>query len=112
LNDAIYGWREIYLYLTRFSCRPGQEMPCSRPEFPQCTSRTFDNRSGILDLDTPYSDEISLGWRQRIGPFEGKLQLLTRESRKGVSRRREDDAVGSDAHRVRDLACHGAPQFG
>ncbi len=93
LNDAIYGWREIYLYLTRFSGRPGQEMPCSRSEFPQCTHRTFDHRSGLLDLDTPYSDEISLGWRQRIGAFEGKLQLLTRESRKGVSRRREDDGL-------------------
>ena len=93
LNEAIWGWREIYLYLTRFSGRPGQEMPCSRSEFPQCTHRTFDNRSGLLDLDTPYSDEISLGWRQRIGAFEGKLQLLTRESRKSVSRRREDDGL-------------------
>ena len=93
LNDAIYGWREIYTYLPRFSGRPGQEKPCSRPEFPQCTHRTYDNRSGLLDLDTPYSDEISLGWRQRIGVFEGKLQLLTRESRKGVSRRREDDGL-------------------
>ena len=91
LNDAIYGWREIYLNLRRFTGRPGQEMPCSRPEFEQCTHRTFDNRSGISELDTPYSDEISLGWRQRIGPIEGKLQLLTRESRKSVSRRREDD---------------------
>ncbi len=93
LNDAIYGWREIYLYLTRFSARPGQEMPCSRPEFPQCTHRTFENRSGASELDTPYSDEIALEWRQRIGAFEGKLQMLTRESRKGVSRRREDDGL-------------------
>ena len=93
LNDAIAGWREIYTYLTRFGGRPGQEMPCSRSEFPQCTHRTFDNRSGAVDLETPFSDEISLGWRQRIGAFEGKLQLLTRESRKGVSRRREDDGL-------------------
>ena len=93
LNDAIWAWREIYSYLTRFTGRPGQEMPCSRPEFAQCTHRTYDNRSGAVDLETPYSDEISLGWRQRIGPFEGKLQLLTRESRKGVSRRREEDGL-------------------
>ena len=93
LNDAIWAWREIYSYLTRFTGRPGQEMPCSRPEFAQCSHRTYDNRSGAVDLETPYSDEISLGWRQRIGPFEGKLQLLTRESRKGVSRRREEDGL-------------------
>ena len=91
LNDAIYGWRESYLYLRRFTGRPGQESPCSIPEMAQCTHRTFDNRSGASELETPYSDEISLGWRQRLGPFEGKVQLLTRESRKGVSRRREDD---------------------
>lgn len=93
LNDAIYGWREIYLNLRRFTGRPGQELPCSRPEFAQCTHRTFDNRSGLLDLESPYSDELSLGWRQRIGAFEGKLQLLSRESRKSVSRRREDDGL-------------------
>ena len=93
LNDAIYGWRETYAYLRRFTGRPGQEMPCSIPEMTQCAHRTFDNRSGASDLETPYSDEVSLGWRQRIGPFEGKLQLLTRESRKGVSRRREDDGL-------------------
>ena len=93
LNDAIYGWRESYLYLRRFAGRPGQESPCSIPEMAQCTHRTFDNRSGASELETPYSDEISLGWRQRLGPFEGKVQLLTRESRKGVSRRREDDGL-------------------
>ena len=93
LNDAIYGWREIYSYLTRFTGRPGQEMPCSRPEFAQCTHRTFDDRSGASELDTPYSDEISLGWRQRIGAFEGKLQLLTRESRKSVSRKRDEERL-------------------
>lgn len=93
LNDAIYGWRESYLYLRRFTGRPGQESPCSIPEMAQCTHRTFDNRSGASELETPYSDEISLGWRQRLGPFEGKVQLLTRESRKGVSRRREDDGL-------------------
>jgi len=93
LNDAIYSWQEIWTYLRTFSGRSGQEAPCSDPDFMQCTHRTFDNRSGAADLETPYSDEISLGWRQRIGPFEGKLQLLTRESRKGVSRRREDDGL-------------------
>ena len=61
LNDAIYGWREIYLRLRRFTGRPGQEMPCSIPDFDQCTHRTFDNRSGVSDLDTPYSNEISVG---------------------------------------------------
>ncbi|MCY3605775.1 MAG: TonB-dependent receptor plug domain-containing protein [Gammaproteobacteria bacterium] len=93
LNDAIYGWREIYLHLRRFTGRPGQESPCSDSDFVDCTHRTFENRSGASDLETPYSDEISVGWRQRIGPFEGKLQLLTRESRKGVSRKRDEDGL-------------------
>ena len=91
LNDAIAGWRETYLYLRRYTGRANQELPCSDPDFTQCTHLVFENSSGVSDLDTPYSDEISLGWRQRIGPFEGKLQLLTRESRKGVSRKRDED---------------------
>ena len=91
LNDAISGWRENYLYLRRYTGRANQELPCSDPDFTQCTHLVFENSSGASDLDTPYSDEISLGWRQRIGPFEGKLQLLTRESRKGVSRKRDED---------------------
>lgn len=93
LNDAIYGWRETYLNLTRPRGRPGEEVPCSDTDFVNCRHLLFDNRSGASELDTPFSDEISLGWRQRIGAFEGKLQLLTRESRKGVSRRREDDGL-------------------
>lgn len=91
LNDAISGWRENYLYLRRYTGRANQELPCSDPDFTQCTHLVFENSSGVSDLDTPYSDEISLGWRQRIGPFEGKIQLLTRESRKGVSRKRDED---------------------
>lgn len=93
LNDAIYGWRESYFNLPRPRGRPGEEVPCSDPDFVNCRHLFFDNRSGASELETPYSDEISLGWRQRIGAFEGKLQLLTRESRKGVSRRREDDGL-------------------
>ena len=93
LNDAIYGWRESYLNLPRPRGRPGEEVPCSDPDFVNCRHLFFDNRTGVSELETPYSDEISLGWRQRVGPFEGKLQLLTRESRKGVSRRREDDGL-------------------
>ena len=93
LNDAIYSWRESFLNLPRPRGRPGEEVPCSDPDFVNCRHLLFDNRSGASELDTPYSDEISLGWRQRIGAFEGKLQLLTRESRKGVSRRREDDGL-------------------
>ena len=93
LNDAIYGWRESYTHLSRPRGRAGEEMPCSIPAFENCTHLLYDNRSGASDLETPYSDEISLGWRQRIGAFEGKLQLLTRESRKSVSRRREDDGL-------------------
>ena len=94
LNDAIYGLagklpvsKEVYW-----------TGPVRNPHAPLLKWRNarighFDNRSGASDLETPYSDEISLGWRQRIGPVEGKVQLLTRESRKGVSRRREDDGL-------------------
>lgn len=93
LNDAIYGWRESYVNLTRPRGRAGEEVPCSVTDFVNCTHILYDNRSGASDLDTPYSDEISLGWRQRIGAFEGKLQLLTRESRRTVSRKRDDDGL-------------------
>ena len=93
MNDAVYGWREYYANLTRPRGRAGEEVPCSVPDFVNCTHTLYASRSGTSDLDTPYSDEISLGWRQRIGPFEGKLQLLTRESRKSVSRKRDDDGL-------------------
>ena len=90
LGDAIHGWREQYVNLTRPRGRAGEEVPCSIPDFVNCTHTLYDNRTGAFDLETPYSDEISLGWRQRIGPFEGKLQLISRESRKSVSRRTID----------------------
>ena len=93
LNDAVYGWRETYINLTRFRDRPGEESPCSDPDFAICRHTEFNNRSGASDLETPYSDEISLGWRQRVGPFDGKLQLVSRESRKGVSRKRDEDRL-------------------
>ena len=93
LNDAIWGWRESYTHLSRPRGRAGEELPCSIPAFENCTHLLYDNRSGASDLESPYSDEISLGWRQRIGPFEGKLQLLTRESRKSVSRKRDEDSL-------------------
>lgn len=91
LNDAIYGWREIYLNLTRPRGRAGEEVPCSDPDFVNCTHRTFDDRSGRSDLDTPYSDEWMIGWSTTAFAFDTSLQYVTRESKNGVSRSRDDD---------------------
>ena len=91
LNDEIYGWRESYANLTRIRNRPGEEVPCSIPDFENCTHLTYDDRSAASDLDTPYSDEMMVGWTQSMNRAIMKLQLVSRESKDGVSRSRDDD---------------------
>ncbi|MBA4502940.1 TonB-dependent receptor plug domain-containing protein [Marinobacterium marinum] len=48
------------------------------------------DRSGQLDLATPYSDELMLGWVQQAGPFNSTLKLVQRDSRNGIRSIRED----------------------
>ena len=84
LNDEIYGWRESYANLTRIRGRPGEEVPCSVPDWENCTHLTYDNRTGASDLDTPFSDEMMIGWSQPLGRSEMKLQFV---NRKGAQRR-------------------------
>ncbi len=75
LNDAIYGWREWRDYNQDGSLR---------------RLRTYDNRSGASDLDTPYSDEWMLGWSQIFGPLTLRMQYVDRKSRDGITRRYEN----------------------
>lgn len=91
LNDAIYGWRETYANLTRIRNRPGEEVPCSIPDFENCTHLTYDDRTGVSDLDTPYANEAMIGWTQPLDQVIMKLQFVNREARDGVSRSRDDD---------------------
>ena len=91
LNDEIYGWRETYSNLTRIRNRPGEEVPCSVPDFVNCTHSTFDDRTGASDLDTPYADEVMIGWTQPLDRVNMQLQFVNREARDGVSRSRDDD---------------------
>ncbi|MDA0423770.1 hypothetical protein, partial [Stutzerimonas frequens] len=50
-----------------------------------------NDRSGRLDLETPYSDELMLGWVQQAGPFNSTLKLVQRDSRNGIRKTEEDD---------------------
>ena len=93
LNDAIYGWRESYTNLTRPRGRAGEEVPCSVPDWTNCTHLTYDNRTGISDIDTPFSDEYMLGWSDEFGSWSLGLQYVNRNGRKGVSRKRDDDGL-------------------
>lgn len=93
VNDAIYGWRESYLNLTRPRGRAGEEIPCSISVFVNCTHLFYDNRTGAADLKTPYSDEISIGWEKPILGWNTKTTLVQRASRDGVTRDREDDGL-------------------
>ena len=93
LNDAIYGWRESYLRLTRPRGRPGEEVPCSIPVFENCTHLFYDNRTGASELDTPYSDEIALGWTQPLLGMNTTTQIVQRMSKDGVSRERRADRL-------------------
>ena len=90
LNDAIYGWRESYLNLTRPRGRTGEEVPCSIPIFENCTHLFYDNRTGAADLKTPYSDEVSIGWVQPVLGWNTKTTLVVRAGRDGVTRDRVD----------------------
>lgn len=91
LNDEIYGWRETYLNLTRPRGRAGEEVPCSDTDFVNCTHRTFEDRSGISDLDTPYSDEWMLGFAINQFDTDMSFQYVNRNSKDGVSRQRDED---------------------
>ena len=90
LNDAIYGWRESYLNLTRPRGRPGEEIPCSISIFENCTHLFYDNRTGAADLKTPYSDEVSIAWAQPILGWNTKTKVIARAGRDGVTRDRID----------------------
>ncbi|MCY3620727.1 MAG: TonB-dependent receptor plug domain-containing protein [Gammaproteobacteria bacterium] len=73
LNDAISAWRERTQFNSNGSVRR---------EF------VYVDRSGDLDLSTPYSDEWMLGLTQALGKASVGLQFVNRESRDGVNRAR------------------------
>ena len=73
LNDALSGWRDSTQFRSDGTVR---------------RVTTYDDRSGGLDLSTPYSDEWMLGWTQAIGKATARLQFVNREGRDGVSRAR------------------------
>lgn len=73
LNDAISAWRERTQFNSNGSIRR---------EF------IYVDRSGDLDLSTPYSDEWMLGLTQALGKASVGLQFVSRESRDGVVRAR------------------------
>ena len=75
LNDAIYGWRDQTIY---------------RPNGTVLRVTDYSNRTGVSDLDTPYSDEWMVGWTQAAGPIQTRLQFVKREGRDGITRRYED----------------------
>ncbi len=78
LNDAIGSWRELNFYNDDGSL---------------LFTRTYEDESGVSDLDTPYSDELMVGWIQEVGRFQTKLQFVNRENRDGILRVEEDDGL-------------------
>lgn len=52
--------------------------------------------SGQLDLNTPYSDELMLGWVQQAGPLNSTLKLVQRNSRDGVRKVEEGGLIYYD----------------
>ena len=73
LNDAISAWRDRTQFNSDGSIRR---------EF------VYVDRSGDLDLSTPYSDEWMLGLTQALGKASIGLQFVNREGRDGVNRAR------------------------
>lgn len=76
INDSVYGWRESYTYDSSGNLT---------------SVKTYENRNSASDLDTPYSDEATLAWVQRLGPFSTKLQWVNREKHQGIRRQTDDD---------------------
>ena len=75
INDVVRSWSTLNFY----------------DEDGNLTKETqYDDRSGNLDLNSPYSDELMLGWIQQAGPFNSTLKLVQRTSRDSI-RRIEDD---------------------
>ncbi len=77
INDTLRSWRTAYTYnssgeLTR-------------------TSTYADRSVSDFDLKTPYSDELSLALAQKIGPMKATLKGVSRDSKDGVQRARNDD---------------------
>ncbi|MBV0933763.1 TonB-dependent receptor plug domain-containing protein [Marinobacterium weihaiense] len=76
INDALSGFYTRRVYLPN-----GAELPPKQGE----------DTSGPLDLATPYSDELMLGWVQQAGPFNSTLKLVQRDSRNGIRKTKSDD---------------------
>ena len=76
INDSVYGWRESYTYDSSGNLT---------------SVKTYESRNSASDLDTPYSDEVTLAWVQRLGPLSTKLQWVNRETHGGIRRQRTDD---------------------
>ncbi len=94
LNDAIYGWRETYSNLTRPRGLTGEEIPCSIPDFVDCRHLTYDDRSGRSELDTPYSNELMVGWSRTEGELvHATVSFVNRANEDGVTRKRDDDGL-------------------
>lgn len=74
LNDAITAWQDRTQFNSDGSVRR---------EF------VYDDRSGALDLSTPYSDEWMLGLTQAVGKASLGFQFVNREGRDGVTRARD-----------------------
>ncbi len=76
INDTLRGLYTKTTYLANGTALPQQQ--------------GTDN-SGRLDLATPYSDELMLGWVQQAGPFNSTLKLVQRDSRNGIRKTKDDD---------------------
>ena len=81
INDALQG---LYTQTTY------------RPDGTVLRIKQGVDSSGQLDLSTPYSDELMLGWVQQAGPFNSTLKLVRRDSRDGVRKVDHNDLTYYD----------------
>lgn len=76
INDQIRGWNQQDFY--------NDSGDVTR-------TITYDDRSASSDLETPYSDELMLGWVQKAGPFNSTLKLVQRKGREQIRRVENDE---------------------
>ncbi|OYD25081.1 TonB-dependent receptor plug domain-containing protein [Oceanimonas baumannii] len=78
VNDAVRSWNSM-----RFYNKNGDVV----------REITYDDRSAAQNLETPYADEFMLGWVQHLGPVDGQLKLVRRESEKEIIRKKNNEGL-------------------
>jgi len=78
VNDQIRSWNKLDFYNSSGNI---------------INTIEYEDESANYDLDTPYSDELMLGWVQQLGPVNSTLKLVQRAGRDQVRQLETDEGL-------------------